>query len=109
MGAEAVENVFVSRVGRVAVLALGVGANLAEFQIFDAMVLHRLHFRDANAFLQFSHVSRQGRRLGFPSGAVEFYRSGSRSFAWLVCEEYLDVVLEGGLIPIFKSKLESRT
>jgi hypothetical protein len=70
--------------GAVAVLALGVGVNLAEFQIFDAMVLHRLHFRDASAFLQFSHVSKQGPRLGFPSGAVEFYRSESRSFAWLV-------------------------
>src|SRR5262245_27575720 len=28
--------------GAVAVLALGIGVNLAEFQIFDAMVFHRL-------------------------------------------------------------------
>jgi len=81
--------------GAVAVLALGVGVNLAEFQIFDAMILHRLHFRDASAFLQLSHVSKQGPRLGFPSGAVEFYRSESQSFAWLVSEEYLDIVVEG--------------
>jgi len=33
--------------------------------------LHRLHFRDANAFLQFSHVSKQGNRIGFPAGAVD--------------------------------------
>ena len=81
--------------GAIVVLALGVGVNLAEFQIFDAMILHRLHFRDANAFLQFSHVSKQGPRLGFSPGAVELYRTQSHSFAWLVCEEYLDVVVEG--------------
>ena len=81
--------------GAVAVLALGIGVNLAEFQVFDAMILHRLHFRDASAFLQFSHVSKQGPRLGFPSGAVEFYRSQSQSFAWLVCEEYVETIVEG--------------
>jgi hypothetical protein len=52
--------------GAVAVLALGVGVNLAEFQIFDAMIFHRLTYRDASSLLKFTHVSSQGERLGFP-------------------------------------------
>ncbi len=82
--------------GAVAVLALGVGVNLAEFQIFDAMIFHRFTFRDADSLLQFSHVSKQGRRLGFPSAAVQFYRAASSSFAWLISEDTtVDVVVEG--------------
>ena len=82
--------------GAVTVLALGVGANLAEFQIFDAMIFHRLTIRDAESCLQFVHASREGQRLGFPSGAVEFYRAESRSFAWLVAEDRsVEVVMEG--------------
>src|SRR4051812_34196939 len=46
--------------GAVAVLALGIGVNLAEFEIFDAMIFHRFTFRDADAALQFAHVSREG-------------------------------------------------
>lgn len=83
-------------IGAVMVLALGVGANLAEFQIFDAMIFHRLTVRDAESCLQFSHASKEGQRLGFPSGAVEFYRAESRSFAWLVGEDRsVEVVMEG--------------
>ena len=82
--------------GAVAVLALGVGVNLAEFEVFDAVAFHRLHFRDADSLLQFSHLSKQGNRLGFPSGAVEFYRAKSHSFAWLVAEDYQRFLLEGG-------------
>src|SRR5262245_61336877 len=74
-------------IGATAVLALGVGVNLAEFQILDSMILHRLRIRDADACLQFSHRSREGVRLGFPFPAFEFYRAKSRSFAWLVAEE----------------------
>ena len=82
-------------VGAVAVLALGVGVNLAEFQIFDAF-LHRLNFRDADSVLQFARNSRQGSRLGFPHGAVEFYQAQNRSFAWLIAEDTtVEVVVEG--------------
>ncbi|HEY6344222.1 MAG TPA: FtsX-like permease family protein [Bryobacteraceae bacterium] len=81
--------------GATAVLALGVGVNLAELQIFDGLIFHRLNFRDANSVLQFSRVSKQRQSRGFPPAAVEFYRSRNRSFAWLIGEEYLDAVLEG--------------
>src|SRR5262245_5575935 len=34
--------------GAIAVLALGVGANLAELHMFDAVIFHRQTIRDAN-------------------------------------------------------------
>ena len=80
--------------GAVVVLALGVGVNLAEFQ-----------FRcDDFAPAPFSGCQRISPVLAcFPAGAASglsvwrrwFYRSESQSFAWLVCEEYLDLVVEG--------------
>jgi len=82
--------------GAIAVLALGVGVNLAEFQIFDAMIFHRLTIRDAATCLQFTHGSREGRRLGFPAAATEFYRSQSRNFDWLLSEDTsVNIMMEG--------------
>src|ERR1051326_5899289 len=40
--------------GAIGVLALGVGVNLADFAIFDALIFHRLNFRNADSVLQFS-------------------------------------------------------
>jgi hypothetical protein len=81
--------------GAIAVLALGVGVNLAEFQIFDAMIFHRLHIADADSVLQLLRRSPRGARLGFPDGAIEFYRAESRSFAWLVSEDItVEVMME---------------
>ena len=73
--------------GAIAILALGVGVNLAEFQVFDALIFHRLTIRDAGTALQFTRVTRQGPRLGFPPAAVDLYRSESKSFAWLLAED----------------------
>ncbi len=73
--------------GAIAILALGVGVNLAEFQVFDALIFHRLKIHDADTALQFTRVTRQGRRLGFPPAAVELYRSESKSFSWLLAED----------------------
>src|SRR4051812_20898528 len=82
--------------GAIAVLALGIGVNLAEFEIFDAMIFHRFTFRDADVSLQFMYASKDGPRLGFSSGAVEFYRAKNSSFAWLVSEDRtLEVTVEG--------------
>jgi predicted permease len=82
--------------GAVAVLALGVGVNLAEFQLFDALFFQRFAFRNADSVLQFTHVSQKAPQLGFPSGAVEAYRAESRSFDWLVSEDTsVDVVIDG--------------
>jgi predicted permease len=95
-GAKVLRSAPAFTLGAISVLALGVGVNLAEFQIFDAMIFHRLSIGNADSILHFSLASRQGTRLGFPSGAVDVYRSGNRSYAWLVSEDStLDVVLEG--------------
>jgi predicted permease len=81
--------------GAVAVLALGIGVNLAEFQIFDALIFHRIAIRDANALLQLFRDAKEGQRGGFPAAAVEFYRAESHSFAWLVSEDTsVDVTVE---------------
>lgn len=82
--------------GAVAVLALGVGVNLAELQIFDAMIFHRLNIREANSLFQFYRASKQGRNLGFSHAAIEFYREESNAFTWLASEDMsFDLVLEG--------------
>jgi len=82
--------------GAIAVLALGVGVNLAEFHVFDSIIFHRITIRDADGALLFSRTGRDRGRLGFSAGAVEFYRAHARSFSWLVTEDtYLDVVVEG--------------
>ncbi len=82
--------------GAVAVLTLGVGVNLAEFQVFDAMVFHRISIRDVDSCYEFARISRQGARPGFPSAAVEFYRAESHSFAWLISEDSsFTMVVEG--------------
>lgn len=81
--------------GAVAVLALGVGVNLAEFQVFDAMIFHRLQIRDAEVLLQFARHTKKEPALGFSHGATEFYRAKSRSFDWLVTEDTtFNVVVE---------------
>jgi predicted permease len=64
--------------------------------VFDALIFHRLTFRDAGSVFQFTHVSREAPRLGFPSGVVEAYRAESSSFEWLVSEDTsVEVVAEG--------------
>jgi predicted permease len=82
--------------GAVAILALGIGVNLAEFQIFDAAIFHRITIQDASSILQFSHDSKQAISRGFPSAAIEFYRAESRSFAWLVSEDTSFAVMVAG-------------
>ncbi len=83
-------------IGAVAVLALGVGVNLAEFQVFDAMIFHSLDIRDADSVLRLARNSRRGPSPGFPHAAMEFYQTQSRSFAWLISEDTtFDVVVEG--------------
>jgi predicted permease len=95
-GAKVLRNAPAFTLGAMAVLALGVGVNLAEFQIFDAMIFHRLSIRDADSILHFSLASRQGTRLGFPPAAVDLYRAGSRSYEWLVSEDATaEIVLDG--------------
>ena len=93
-------------VGAITVLALGVGVNLAEFQIFDAVLFHRLQVRDANAVIRFARMSREGRYMGFSPATVQFYRANSKSLDWLVSEDNtfkVNVESETGLRAAFVS------
>ena len=99
--------------GAIAVLALGVGVNLAEFQIFDGIMFHRLDVRDAGSLLQFARNSRQGRRLGlFTLSAVCIlavsYRQ-SRFFQDSVQPDYfrsllMVLLLPGGTLQAFRTR-----
>jgi putative ABC transport system permease protein len=62
--------------GAATVLALGIGVNLAEFQIFDAMIFHRLTIRDADSVFQLSRDSKQGQRVGFPPAKTIIFKHG---------------------------------
>jgi predicted permease len=73
--------------GAVAVLSLGIGANLTVFQVFDAGIIHRFSFSAAEHFVRLSRNSRDGNSRTFPAAAVDFYRANARSFAALVSED----------------------
>jgi predicted permease len=70
----------------VSVLALGVGANLAEFGILDAAILHRLSIEGADHIFQFSRNSMERERADFTREAVEFYQAHCTLCAFVVAE-----------------------
>lgn len=69
----------------IAVLALGIGVNLAEVHIFDA-VLHRLHVRDVGSLCRFYRVTRQGTVGDFSVPEVEFYRRNNTALSSVITE-----------------------
>jgi predicted permease len=92
--------------GAIAVLALGVGANLAEFHIFDALLLHRLNIRDAHSIFQFVRNAKEKGPSLFTQAAVRFYREHSTLFSYMVADSPgPDVILdnESGLRSMFVS------
>jgi predicted permease len=64
----------------VLVLALGIGVNLAEFDIFNA-VFHRLQVRDVNTLARFSRGPGGRSRNQFAPETVAFYREYNSSFS----------------------------
>jgi len=73
--------------GAVAVLAVGIGANLALLQIFDSVFVHRYSFPNADSFVRFDRVSNDRFVRTFPWTAFDFYRDRANSFASLVLED----------------------
>ena len=72
--------------GAVTVLALGVGANLAELHVFDALLLHRLSIDGADSIYRFTGSSKGFDAQAFPFAAVEFYRDNSTLCSFVVAE-----------------------
>jgi predicted permease len=71
----------------VAVLALGAGANLAEFHIFNAIFVNRISLRDNGSLLQLvRHLKPDGKTTHFPAAAAEFYGRHSTELSYLVTE-----------------------
>ena len=71
----------------VAVLALGAGANLAEFHIFNAVFFNRISLRDNGSLLQLvRHLKPDGKTTHFSAAAAEFYGRHSDEFSYLLTE-----------------------
>jgi hypothetical protein len=69
-----------------AVLALGVGANLAEFHLFDAVFFHRLAIHDAGSILWFLPQSKERGPVSFPYAAIEFYHEHNTLLSLVLTE-----------------------
>jgi predicted permease len=82
--------------GAISVLALGVGVNLAEFQVFDAAVFHRLSFSGANSIFQLSRISKQRQSAGVPYPAIRVYQRNCTLCSDVVSERAgEDVTIDG--------------
>ncbi len=73
--------------GAIAILALGMGSNLALFQTLDAAVVNRYSLPEAERFVRLSRASRTAVSRTFPSSALDFYRAHVDSFATLFSED----------------------
>lgn len=82
--------------GAVAVLALGIGANLAEFHVFDALLLHRLNIAGADSIFHFYRNSKDFAARAFPFPAIELFQKDCSRCSFVVAESiaWNGVVLE---------------
>jgi predicted permease len=64
-----------------AVLAVGVGLNLAAFQVFDAVALSPLPVRSPDALVKLERRNGRGHSTTFSYPAFDFYRSKSASIS----------------------------
>jgi predicted permease len=63
------------------VLAVGVGLNLAAFQLFDAVALSPLRVRSPESLVKLERRSSHGHSTSFPYPAFDFYRSKSTAIS----------------------------
>src|SRR6266568_5521427 len=71
----------------IAVLSLGIGVNVAEIHLFNAL-LHRLQVRDLDSLCRFYRVTREGMMFGFSLPQIEFYRRHNTVLSAVVAETY---------------------
>lgn len=92
--------------GAITILALGVGVNLADFQIFDAL-FHRIRIPGAESIVQVSRVARRKQSGGVPYPAIRVYRENCSLCSYVVSEDWAggEVVIggESGLRATFVS------
>src|SRR5579871_615406 len=69
----------------IAVLSLGIGVNLAEIQVFSAL-LHRLEVRDPDSLYRFYRVTSEGAEDRVSMPAIEFYRRNNTVLSAVIAE-----------------------
>jgi predicted permease len=91
----------------IAVLSLGIGVNLAEIHVLQAL-RHRLQVRDLDSLCRFFRVTREGTTGTFSVPAIEFYRRYNTVLSAVIAEtdvpgvfhaensEYLRCILVSG-------------
>ena len=67
-------------------LALGVGANLAEFHVLDVGLLHRLNIAGADTIYHLSRSSKDFGARSFPHPAAELFRKNCSRCAFAITE-----------------------
>ncbi|SPE34857.1 conserved membrane hypothetical protein [Candidatus Sulfopaludibacter sp. SbA3] len=72
----------------IAVLSLGIGVNLAEIHVFNAL-MHRLQVRDLDSLVRFEVVSKAGIGGELPLPAIEFYRRYNTVLTGVISESDL--------------------
>ncbi len=69
----------------IAVLSLGIGVNLAEIHVFNAL-LHRLEVRDPDSLCRFYRVTTEGAQGRVSMPALEFYRRNNTVLSAVIAE-----------------------
>jgi hypothetical protein len=81
--------------GAITILALGVGVNLADFQIYDAL-FHRLSIPGADSIFQVSRIAKRKQSAGVPYPAIQVYREDCTLCSYVVSENTsLEITVEG--------------
>jgi predicted permease len=74
--------------GAVAVLSLGIGVNLAEFHIFNAVLFPKISVRDVDSLRRLTRRGKPGNPGGIPYAAVSFYREHNTVLSAIVTETF---------------------
>jgi len=79
----------------IAVLSLGIGVNLAELHLFNAL-LHRLQVRDVDSLARFFRVTSAGTAGNFSLPEIEFYRRHNTVLSAIIAETDVPGIFHAG-------------
>jgi len=80
----------------IAVLSLGIGVNLAELHLFNAL-LHRLQVRDVDSLARFFRVTSAGTAGNFSLPEIEFYRRHNTVLSAIIAETDVPGIFHAGI------------